>query len=147
MEDHYRYEYTNTPLSKAVLGSLLTGIIVTVVNLIYDHVYRSITNYYFSEIFSIYALISFSILICMAGGIIYFLLNKYFAKGTVIYIILFVALTVAGLFMHMSSYMPNGEPISSGGIKGLKIGLDIITGDSAAFLVPYLAEHPKIWGE
>jgi hypothetical protein len=146
MEDHYRYEYKNTPLSKAVLGSLLTGIIVTIVNLIYDHIYRSIANYYFSEIFSIYALISFSILICMAGGIIYFLLNKYLAKGTIVYIILFVALTIAGLFMHMGSYKPDGDSIASG-IKGLKIGLDIITGASAAFLVPYFAEHPKIWGE
>jgi len=145
MEDRYRYEYKETLLSKAVLGSLLTGIIVTIINLIYDHVYRSIANYYFSEIFSIYALISISILLCMAGGIIYFLLNKYFTKGTLVYIVLVLAVTIVGLFMHITANKPNGDPLS--GVGGLKIGLDIITGCSAAFLVPYFAQHPKIWGE
>ena len=126
MEDNYRYEYKQTPLSKAVLGSLLTGIIVTIINLIYDHIYRSIANYYFSEIFSIYALISISILLCMAGGIIYFLLNKYFTMGTLIYIILVLAVTIVSLFVHITAHTPNGEQLSSG-VRGLKIGLDIIT--------------------
>jgi Na+/melibiose symporter-like transporter len=143
--DPYRYEYKETPLSKAVLGALLTGIIATILNLIYDHVYRGITNYYFSEIFSLYALIAVTILICMAGGVVYFLLNKYTGKGTLIYIILVVILTVVSLFMHITARMPDGNAISSG-VKGLKTGIDIITGCSAAFLVPYFAEHSKIWG-
>ena len=144
IEDPYRYEYRVTPLSKAVLGSLLAGIIATVINLIYDHIYRGIAHYFFAEVFSLYALIAFTILICMAGGIIYFLTDKYFTNGRVIYIILFIVLTVLGLFMHMISHMPNGDPIPSDAM-GLKIGLDLITGCSAAFLVPYLAEHSKIW--
>jgi DMSO reductase anchor subunit len=146
MEDHYRYEYKNTPLSKAVLGSLLAGIIATIINLIYDHVYRSITHYYFSEIFSLYALIAFTILICMAGGILYFFITKYFNKGTLIYIIVAVVLTIIALLMHVTANMPNGESISSN-VNGLKIGLDVITGGSAAFLVPYFAQHPRLWSE
>jgi len=80
----------------------------------------------------------------MAGGIMYFLLNKYFKKGTLIYIILVLLITIGSLFMHITVSKPDGESLS--GVGGLKTGLDIITGFSAAFLVPYFAEHPKLWG-
>ena len=61
MEDHYRYEYKETPLSKAVLGSLFAGISATVLNLVYSYVYREITGYTFLGVFTVYTIILFSI--------------------------------------------------------------------------------------
>ena len=82
----------------------------------------------------------------MAGGILCFLANKYFKKGTWLYIALVLAIIIVGLFMHITVNEPNGDALSSN-VGGLKMGLHIITGCSAAFLVPYFAQHPKIWGE
>jgi len=31
------------------------------------------------------------------------------------------------------------------GVHGLTMGIDVITGCTAAFLMPYMAEHPRIW--
>jgi len=145
MEDHYRYEYKETPLSKAVLGSLFAGIIATILNLTYSYVYREITGYTFLGVFTVYTIILFSIVFCMAAGIVYFLLKRYIKKGRMVYTILFIVLTVLGLFLYINFHVTRGEP-GPAGVHGLTMGIDIITGGTIAFLVPYMAEHSGIWG-
>src|SRR3954467_7194977 len=135
MEDHYRYEYEETPLSKAVLGSLFAGIIATVLNLIFNYVYRAITGYTFLGVFTVYTIILFSIVMCMAGGIIYFLLKKNIQSGRIIYTVLFLALTILGLFLHINFNVTSGEP-GPAGVHGLTMSIDIITGCTIAFVVP-----------
>jgi hypothetical protein len=144
-KDRYRYEYNETPLSKAILGALFAGIIATVLNLIYSYVYREITGYTFLGVFTVYTIILFSIVVCMAGGILYFLLKKNIRSGRIIYTVLFLALTIWGLFLHINFNVTVNEGAPSGA-HGLTMGIDIITGCTISFLVPYMAEHPRIWG-
>src|SRR5205085_9558841 len=110
MEDHYRYEYRETPLSKAVLGALFAGIIATILNLIYSYVYREITGYTFLGVFTVYTIILFSIVFCMAAGIIYFLLKKNIQRGKLVYMVLFVVLTLVGTFLHINFNVTRGVP-------------------------------------
>jgi hypothetical protein len=142
-EDRYGPEYKETP--RAVLGSLFAGIIATVLSLIYNYFYRAITGYTFLGVFTVYTIILFCIVMCMAGGIIYFLLKKNIRSGRIIYMALFLVLTILGLFLHINFNVTVGEGGPSG-VHGLTMGIDIITGCTIAFLVPYMAEHPRIWG-
>jgi len=144
MEDAYRYQYKNTPLSKAILGSLFAGIIATVLNLIYSYVYRDISGYKFLGIFTVYTIILFTFVVCLAAGVLYFLLTKHIHSGIIVYIVLFVALTILGLFPHVNFNMTSGQPGATG-VHGLTMGIDIITGCTAVFLVPYMAGRPSIW--
>lgn len=132
-----------TLLSKAVLGAVFTGLFVTLANLVYDYVYRDITNYAFSEIINVPSLIFFSMLTLLVAGVIYFVVKKLLGSD-VWYMLFFVTLTVVGLFIHLGTTMPNGAPISTNA-HGLTIGVFLITGLAAAFVVPYMARHSSVW--
>ncbi len=137
------YEYKTSLLSRAVLGAVFTGIFVSAVNMAFDYIYRSITQYSFSEVINFPSLIIFSMLSLLAAGVIYFLVIK-FLSNSVVYTLFFVALTIALLFVHLGKTMPNGVALPASA-HGLTMGIFIITGLASAFVVPYMANHSKIW--
>jgi hypothetical protein len=42
--------------------------------------------------------------------------------------------------------LPSGESLPASA-RGLTMGIVILTGVMGAFALPYMAEHPKIWGD
>ncbi len=139
----YRY-----PLStRGILGGLFVGIGATVVNLIFDIIYRNITGYQFSEYININSIIFFTIPTLVVGGIVYSILLEYLKKGMAVYIVLCILLTIIAAFVPLGPNMlPTGKPMPPSA-RGLTMGIEIITGLFGTFALPYFARHEEVWGE
>ncbi|NCI45269.1 hypothetical protein [Sediminibacterium soli] len=133
--------------ARGILGGLFVGIGATVINLIFDFVYRKITGYEFAEFININTIIFFTIPTLVLGGIVYSLILQFIKPGLVVYIGLCLVLTAVVAFIPLGPYMlPTGEPMPESA-RGLTLGVELITGLMGAFAIPYFAEHPKVWGD
>jgi magnesium-transporting ATPase (P-type) len=146
--DSHATMYKYTLLSRGILAGLFVGIFASAVNLLFEYIYRSATNYQFAEYVNINSIIFFTIPTLVAAGIVYSILLQYVKKGAWVYTIVVLALTaIVALFVPLGPNMfPNGEemPVSA---RRLTAGIEIITGLTCAFVLPYFAEHPKIWSD
>ncbi len=134
----------NTSFSKAILSGLLTGIIAAFLNLIYTIVYRESTGFATGEIvMPVTIFIGFPVLLMM-GGYAYFLLQKHMKTGTGWFVFFCIAFMAALIMVTILDTRRNGGTLLSG-LKGLCLGLEIITCLLAAIFIPYFARHPKIY--
>jgi uncharacterized membrane protein len=144
--DSHATPYTYSPLAKGLLGGLFVGIAATVLNLLFDLVYRKMTGYEFAQYVNINSIIFFTIPTLIAAGIAYSVLVEYVKKGAMIYVIGCIVITVIFAFVPLGpSMLPTNQPMPTSA-RGLTLGIEIITGVLAAFALPYFAEHEKIWG-
>ncbi|HVZ24712.1 MAG TPA: hypothetical protein VG842_01580 [Sediminibacterium sp.] len=139
----YRYSLS----TRGILGGLFVGIGTAVICLIFDFVYRKITDYQFSEYININSIIFFCIPTLVVGGIVYSLFLEYLKKGLILYILLCLMLTALVAFIPLGPNMlPTGQPMPSSA-RGLTMGVEIITGLMGTFGIPYFARHAEIWGD
>ncbi len=138
------YDYKQTGFSKILMTGLFTGIIATLLNLVYNYVYRSVTNLNPSEIINVSSLIFISVSVLLIAGFIYFLFVKYLKQGKIFYIILFLILTVLSIVVAFA-FQRSSDPQISSQFRGLFIGVNLILGLSATFVIPYLSNHDKLF--
>src|SRR2546423_1005182 len=75
------YEFKKFPfLTVALFAGVFTGFILGFVNLIFDLIYRGITDYSYSKIINALSIIILSVLLLLIAGLIYFFLVKYVKK-------------------------------------------------------------------
>ena len=131
-------------LSRALIASLLCGIITALLIIVFALLYRSSTD--FEQIKAVGPIaISIGIPIIMAvAGIIYFLLVHHVSKGELIYLLFFSILTIAGILFEMNPKSPTGETLLTLP-HGFLFGIIAITGVAVCILLPYLAHHPKLY--
>ncbi len=145
--DSHATSYKYTLLSRGILGALFMGIITCVLNLGFDFVYRKITGYQVAEFVNINSIIFFTIPTMIAAGIVYSIIVGNVKRGTLVYATLAVILTIIVAFIPLGPNMlPSGEEMPATA-RGLTMGIEILTGIMSAFALPYMVEHPKIWGE
>lgn len=132
-----KYETFQTPFSKAFLTGLFVGIVSTFICLTYNLVYRTETGFMPTDIINVASIIFGVNILFIVIGIIYFALTKAFGKGELFFIILFSLLTVflawkaEGVNRSVSHEMTMQ-------FRGLLLGVIIITGIGASFLIPFL---------
>ncbi|MBS1579056.1 MAG: hypothetical protein JST29_05390 [Bacteroidetes bacterium] len=134
-------------LTRGILGGLFVGIITVILNLLFDYIYRKITNYDFSEFVNVYTIIFITIPTLIVAGIVYALIMQYIKNGLWAYILLCIVLTVVIAFTPLGpNLLPTGETMPTSA-RGLTLGIEIITGVMGVFAIPYFASHTKIWGD
>jgi hypothetical protein len=136
------YEFHQTPLSKAVLTGLFTGFTATIVCLIYNLIYRESTAFSLSDIINVSSLIFAVNLLFLVIGIIYYGFIKSFRKGGLIFMIVFVLLTVFFAWKAEGVHRSPDQLLNSE-FRQLLLGVVIILGVSAAFLIPFLFSNKK----
>ena len=130
--------------SKSLLAGLLTGVIAAVLNLVYEIIYRSATSFATAEIIMPLSIfIGFPILLAMAGCA-YYLLKRHLHAGSSWFIFFCIALMAALFLTTILDTKQNGGTLFSG-LRGLCLGMEIITCLLAAGLIPYFARHPNIY--
>jgi phosphatidylserine synthase len=135
----------STPtFSKSLLAGLLAGIIAALLNLTYMIVYRESTKFAADLIvMPLTIFIGFPILMAMAGST-YFLLQKHLHSGATWFIsICFISMIVLLIVTIQDTRLNHGALLT--GARGLFLGMVLITCCLAAFLIPYLAKHSRIY--
>lgn len=133
------YEYRKPQfLTIALFAGVFTGFVTTLANLIYDFIYRGITQYDFSEIINVSSIIIFTMVLLTLAGIIYYFVAKYVRRGDILFSVLYIIITIVlGMLLLKAEY---SAPLS-GGFKWLSFGETVITGLASALAVPYFAKH------
>ncbi|RFM26294.1 hypothetical protein [Deminuibacter soli] len=132
------YEYQQTRFSKAVLTGLFCGIAATLTCLLYGFIYRFNTGFTLSAIINVPSIIIGCHILLVIAGLVYYALQQALGRaGNAVYMLLFAALT---LFCIWQSTGVVRSPIHELTIefRQLLIGMIIIIGSSASFLMPYL---------
>lgn len=130
--------------SNSLLSGLLTGIIAALLNLVYVIVYRESTNFGSDlVVMPLTIFIGFPILMVLAGSA-YYLFRKHLHSGAKWFMIIcFISMIVLLILTLQDTRMNNGALLT--GARGLFLGMVVITFLLAAFLIPYLARHSKIY--
>jgi hypothetical protein len=133
-----------TSFSKSLLAGLLTGILAAFLNLVYMIIYRESANFATDLIvMPLSIFIGFPILMVLAGAA-YFLLQKHLHLGVAWFTgICMIGLITLLIVIFRDTIMNHGALLS--GARGLFLGMLIISFLLAAFLIPYLARHSKIY--
>lgn len=124
---------------KPIMAGLFTGIIATLLNMIFDVFYRQATGFELSAIINVASIIFGTLLILLFAGALFALLDRFINHVTIPYIILFVLLAVAGIYSTMH-VVRTDNPIETSHFRGLLLGIIIISSIGALF-IPYLSKH------
>jgi len=131
-----------SPFLTSLLTALFVGIIDTLICLTFNLAYRSNSGYTPSDIINVSSLIFVINLLFVVIGVVHFALLRAFGRNDIVYMIVFVALTVWCVWgekgMHRFS-----DPADNTGFHGLLLGITLILGVSASFAVPFLSHNRK----
>jgi len=136
--------FRNLSPARALIAGLFCGFISAGLIILYAMIYREVTG--FGKIIAIGPLAVFigvPITLVIISSF-YFLFVHFLAKGELLYKILFSLLTIGGILIITNFDLSGGGTLLSLP-HGFLFGLIIITGLNAAFFLPYLAHHPKIY--
>ena len=128
--------------SKALLAGTLTGIIATMINVIYEVIFRSITNYEPAAWFNFFSITFASVLVLMLTGMFFYLFarsNSFKSYDVAIAVIVIASVCITA-FLHSDK-----SQTAFYGNHGLVAGFVILSGILALTLLPYLFRHPKLF--
>ncbi len=137
------YEMEHGSFYKSLMAGLFAGIVITLANLIFNFIYRAITRFNPSEMVNVTSIIFVSLIFSILAGILYYLIVPYANKNKIVFISVFILLTVALTFVafHVSR---SSNPNVSAQFHGLFAGIVIISGLTNAILIPYMAKHKNL---
>jgi len=136
-------ENFQSPLSKGILAGLFAGIAATFFCLIFALIYRSVTGFHLFLIINFPAMIFICNLLLLTCGIIYFVFRKLFKLGNIIFILVFILLSVFCIWKTQSIQRSNIQELTIQ-FRQLLSGIIIILGVSAFFVIPFLFNNKTV---
>jgi len=131
-----------TPFSRALLTAVFVGFFATIICIFFNLVYREQTGFIPSAIINVSSLIFGVNLFFFAGGMIYAGLRRWSAKGEIIYIVLFVLLTIFFAWKAEGATRTHDHAVTLQ-FRSLLLGVILISGISIALVVPYFFHNKK----
>jgi hypothetical protein len=129
--------------SRCLLAGLLTGIVTALVVVVFNVVYRNVQDLIaYDIVMPVSIFLAFPLINLIAGGA-FFLFVTHLRNGIAIYktTVLSVMIVLA-LFTVFTGKTENSTEEK---FRGLLLGLELIEGLLAAFLIPFFANHPKLF--
>jgi hypothetical protein len=133
-----------TSFSRALMAGVVCGVIAALLNAVYDLFYRTSTGFESDKLISPVPIFFAIPVVMMVAGIIFFEMVEFIKVGRLLFTAIFLVLTVIAIVFDVSA---RGESGAMSGRSGLLLGIVIVTGLVVAFLLPFLATHPKIFME
>lgn len=130
------YDYQQTRFSKGIFVGLFVGITATLACLVYDFIFRLNTGYPLCTFVNVATIIFASLSFLSVVGLVYHWLSIV-RGGVVVFILLFLSLTVLGLFKTRDIQRSDNDLINIQ-FRWLLSGIIIIYGICSFFLIPYL---------
>jgi hypothetical protein len=131
-------------LSKSVLAALFSGLIATCIELVFDVVYRGITQYNTSFIINVPSIIFGTLIASLFAGVIFFLCIKFIRGGVYVFrIVFFILCAVLAVVAFRSHY--GGNLPAFQGFSGLLFGVDLIMAVFIIGFIPYFFRHNNMF--
>ncbi|HEV2480572.1 MAG TPA: hypothetical protein VGS79_12940 [Puia sp.] len=138
-----RTVYAPINFDRCLLGGLFTGLIASLVAIVFNVIYRGSTNLIaFAVVMPISIFTAFPFFNLVVGGV-YFLFVHNLKKGARLFIVVFLLATV--LSIVLTRYTGSRADHLVVEFKGLVIGLEVIEGVLGALLIPFLVNHPTLY--
>lgn len=131
-------------LSRAILAALFAGLIATFVALVYDIIYRRITQYDPSFFVNFPSIIFGTLIASLVAGLLFYLCITYIKGGIYVFRIIFLALCVVLAIIAFRSHYGGNLPAFKG-FSGLLFGVDVIIGTFIILFIPYFFKHNKMF--
>jgi hypothetical protein len=122
---------------RAIMTAVFVGIGVAFISLIFNIIYRSGGADFSEDLLNVSILIFGNLLLFLLIGLIYMTLNLYAPKADLIFILLFVALTILG-WVAISSGHFAATAVENGRFQGMLKGLLLLIGIAATCVIPLL---------
>ncbi|MCO5235583.1 MAG: hypothetical protein M9933_04865 [Chitinophagaceae bacterium] len=135
-------ENYQTPFSKAFLTGLFVGIVCTFICLTYNLVYRTETGFVPNGIINVASIIFGVNILFMFIGLVYYWFTSVSRRGEVFFIILFSLLTIF-LAWEAEGVNRSENHLVTLEFRSLLLGVILITGTGASFLVPFLFHNKR----
>lgn len=135
------YDFPKSRFYQAMMTGLFVGFVSTLICLIYNIIFRSSTKFDLSDIINVSSLIFTINLAFVIVGIIYYVLLQSFKKADIIFIVLFVLLTLF-LVWQTELVHRSDDPLLNTEFRNLLLGIVLILGVSS-ICVPILFRSSK----
>src|SRR5438270_8542806 len=100
------YDYKQSDLSRSVLGGLFSGIVATVLNMIFVYAYRFISGFEDFQGFDLTVIVFGTLLLSLASGVVFYFFVHFLRRGVTIYRIAVLIITILiisfGLMLRQS---------------------------------------------
>ncbi|MGZ3914304.1 MAG: hypothetical protein ACXVB3_11275 [Flavisolibacter sp.] len=136
------YDFKKSLFTRAMLTGLFVGIIATLFCLFYDVIFRESTRFDLGPLINVSTLIFAVNLIFFVIGILYYGFLKAFKKGDLVFIIVFVLLTLFLVWKAAGVHRSDDQTLNAQ-FRQLLGGVIIIMGLGASFLIPFLFHNKK----
>lgn len=127
------HEYKKTELSRSIMSGVFSGLIAVVSCMLFEFIYRSVTGYSGSAIVNVNSIVFILMILFIVGGLIYDVFHHYLKHPNLYFILVAVLGTAITLLISLRIHESGVN-----GIEGLVIGITLISGLLAAFLIPAL---------
>ncbi len=137
------YDYTQSDLSRSVLSGLYSGIVATVINMIFVFIYRWLTLFQDFNGIDVTVIVFGTLLLSLSCGVVFYLFVHYLKKGIPVYRVAVFVVTLLIIFfgLYLRRSVEGEVPVE---FRVIVIITQIIIGGLAAFLIPYLFKHDKL---
>lgn len=131
-----------TPFSKSLLTGLFAGIAATFICIIYSAVYHDETDFPLFNFINVSSLIFCVNILFVLIGVIYYWLTKYIKRGELLFIALFVLVTLLCI-LTASGIHRSSVPLWNLEFHHLYIAILVIMGIAAAIGIPVLYHNRR----
>ena len=133
-------EFETPQAYRPIMAGLFAGIAASLLNIVYDALFRDATGFNLPEIINVSTIIFGTLFILVVAGVVFAIMDRFIKPVTTVYTIVFLALTLACIrfAMHVTR---TDNAVQNGEFHYLLLGIVIITGGAACFLIPYLAKR------
>ena len=137
------YDYTQSDLSRSMLGGLFSGIIATVLNIVFVYSYRFISGFEDFQGFDLTVIVFGTLLLSLACGVVFYLFVHYLKRGITTYRIAVLIITILIIYFGLTlrQSLVGVVPVE---FRIIVIITQVIIGGLAAFLIPYLFRHDSL---
>src|SRR4051812_7686231 len=137
------YDYKQSDLSRSVLGGLFSGIVATVLNMIFVYAYRFISGFEDFQGFDLTVIVFGTLLLSLACGVVFYFFVHFLRRGIPMYRLAVLIITILIIYLGiMLRQSIRGEvPMD---FRIIVIITQVVIGGLAAFLIPYLFRHDSL---
>lgn len=136
--------YQSSRIYTPLMAGLFVGYIITILNLVYDVLFRDVTNFPPHELINVSTIIFATLIVFCIAGLIYALVERFSSRSNIIYIILSAMLTLYCAYATMHTQRSN-DPVINNQFHYLLVGIILITGVGTAFAIPYFVKHSDVF--